>query len=183
MIAGMLGDLRHALRQLLKRPGFAAVAIVTLALGIGANTAIFSVVNSVLLRPLPVDEPERIVMVWESNLSRGWPRFSASPANYMDWVEQNDVFDHVGAYSNASVTLTGNGDPERLPGTYAWASVFSAVNAENQRILLSLRFSAPPRTLRLILPFLRYLGNPCVPAAQPQTDSLAALAGCSPRSK
>ena len=130
MIAGMLGDLRYALRQLLKRPGFSTVAIITVALGIGANTAIFSVVNSVLLRPLPVDAPDRIVMVWESNLSRGWPRFSASPANYMDWVEQNDVFDHVGAYSNASVTLTGNGDPERLPGTYAWASVFFAVNAQ-----------------------------------------------------
>lgn len=99
MIAGLLSDLRHALRQLLKRPGFATVAIVTLALGIGANTAIFSVVNSVLLRPLPVHDPDRIVMVWESNLSRGWPRFPASPANYMDWVEQNDVFDHVGAYS------------------------------------------------------------------------------------
>lgn len=130
MIAGLLSDLRHALRQLLKRPGFATVAIVTLALGIGANTAIFSVVNSVLLRPLPVHDPDRIVMVWESNLSRGWPRFSASPANYMDWVEQNDVFDHVGAYAGTSVTLTGDGTPELLSGTYAWASVFAAVDAK-----------------------------------------------------
>ncbi len=130
MIAGLLSDLRHALRQLLKQPGFAAVAIATLALGIGANTAIFSVVNGVLLRPLPVDNPDRIVMVWESNLSRGWPRFSASPANYMDWVEQNDVFDHVGAYAGASVTLTGDGAAERLTGTYAWASVFSAFDAK-----------------------------------------------------
>ncbi len=69
-------------------------------------------------------------MVWESNLERGWPRFSASPANYMDWVEENDVFDHVGAYAGASVTLTGDGTPERLTATYAWASVFSAVDAK-----------------------------------------------------
>ncbi len=130
MIAGLWSDLRHALRQLLKQPGFATVAIATLALGIGANTAIFSVVNGVLLRPLPVDSPDRIVMVWESNLERGWPRFSASPANYMDWVEQNDVFDHVGAYAGASVTLTGDGAAERLTGTYAWASVFSAFDAK-----------------------------------------------------
>ena len=130
MIAGMLGDLRNAMRQLLKRPGFATIAIVTLALGIGANTAIFSVVHSVLLRPLPLHNADRIVMVWESNLSRGWPRFSASPANYTDWVEQNDVFDHVGAYAGASVTLTGDGSPELLSGTYAWASVFAAVDAK-----------------------------------------------------
>ena len=87
-MASLLSDLRFATRQLIRKPGFTVVAVVTLSLGVGANTAIFSVVNGVLLRPLGFDEPDEIVMVWESNPGRGFPRFTASPANFVDWVDE-----------------------------------------------------------------------------------------------
>src|SRR5688572_24746418 len=82
-------DLRYALRTLWKSPGFAVVAILALGLGIGANTAIFSVVNAVLLRPLPLPDPDRLVLVEETNFGKGWPRFAVAPPNFVDWREQN----------------------------------------------------------------------------------------------
>ena len=127
MIGGSWSDLQYAVRQLVKHPGFTAVAVLTLALGIGANTAIFSVVNGVLLRPLAVRHPGMVVMVWESNPSRGWDFFTASPANYVDWVEQNEVFDHIGAYNGGSQTFNGDGEPERVDATFAAASVFEVL--------------------------------------------------------
>ena len=80
-----LQDLRYAARALRKSPGFTVVAAMTLALGVGANTAIFSVVNAVMLRPLPFTEPDRLVRIWESNLERGWPTFAVSHPNFLDW--------------------------------------------------------------------------------------------------
>ena len=87
----VFSDVRHAVRMLTKSPGFAAVAIATLALGIGANTAIFSVVESVLLRPLPYPEPDRLVDVFESFAERGISQFSASAPNYIDWRARESI--------------------------------------------------------------------------------------------
>src|SRR5260370_11114797 len=105
-------DLRYALRMLKKRPGFTIVAILTLALGIGANTAIFSVVNAVLLRPLPYPESNRLVFLGE--WSEQIPEMSISMANFNDWRNQNKVFESMVAYQNDNVVLTGRGEPERL---------------------------------------------------------------------
>src|SRR5687767_8751849 len=99
-------DLRYALRMLAKNPGFTAVAIIALALGIGANTAIFSVVNTVLLRPLPFKDPERLVMVFEDSRAHGFPRDTPTAANYIDWRDQNQVFEGMGAIAGVSLNLT-----------------------------------------------------------------------------
>ena len=121
----MLKDLRHGLRSLAKRPGLTAVALVTLALGIGVNTAIFSAVDSVLLRPLPFNDPDRVVAVWEHTPHLGIVRNEFAPANYFDLREQNTVFDGVGAFGQLSVNHTGAGEPEQLEGQLATANVFA----------------------------------------------------------
>ena len=105
-------DLRYALRMLRKSPGFTVVAILTLALGIGANCAIFSVVNAVLLRPLPYPDANRLVFLGE--WSEQIPEMSISMANFNDWRSQNKVFENMVAYQNDNVVLTGKGEPERL---------------------------------------------------------------------
>src|SRR5690242_15791517 len=95
-------DFRYSFRVLLKNPGFAAIAIAVLALGIGANTAIFSVVNAVLLRPLPFRDAGRLVRVWHVPPAKSFPgisRFSVSAANYIDWESQNHSFDRMAIYS------------------------------------------------------------------------------------
>jgi predicted permease len=107
-----LQDLRYALRMLMKSPGFTAVAMVTLALGIGANTAIFSVVNAVLLRPLPYPESNRLVFLGE--WSEQVPEMSISMANFNDWRAQNKVFESMVPYQGDNVVLTGRGEPERV---------------------------------------------------------------------
>jgi predicted permease len=107
-------DIRLGLRQLRKNPGFAAVAILTLALGIGANTAIFSVINSVLLRPLPYHDPENLVMVWESNSQHINSHNTVSPPNFLDWQSRNTVFSSMSFIFDERDNLTGNGDPEEI---------------------------------------------------------------------
>jgi putative ABC transport system permease protein len=118
-------DLRFALRTLAKNPGFAAVAILTLALGFGANTAIFSVVNAVLLRPLPFRDSDRICLLTER--LRTAPSIGPSYQNYRDWRDQAQSFEGVFAARNATFTLTGLGDPERIPGQQVTASFFGAL--------------------------------------------------------
>jgi putative ABC transport system permease protein len=108
----LLQDIRFAIRLLLKNPSFAAVAIITLALGIGANTAIFSVINAILLRPLPYPQAERLVLL--SEFSEQIPDMSISMANFDDWRKQNTVFESMMPYQNDDVVLTGRGEPERL---------------------------------------------------------------------
>jgi predicted permease len=130
MFGDILQDLRYGLRTLRKHPGFTAVAVVALALGIGANTAIFSVVNTVLLRPLPYKDPDRLVMVWEDATKSGYPRDTPSAANYIDWREQNRVFEGMAAVADQSFNLTGAGDPERLDGKRASANLFGLLGVE-----------------------------------------------------
>lgn len=107
-------DLRYAIRQLWRRPGFSFIALAMLALGIGANTAIFSVVYTVLLRPLPFPQPDQLVRIWESRVEQGWDRSSVAPANFWDFREMNRSFVELGAYRFASANLTGMEQAERL---------------------------------------------------------------------
>ena len=125
-------DLRYAARMLVKNPGFTAVAVIALALGIGANTAIFSVVNTVLLRPLPYKDPERLMMVFEDSRAHGYPRDTPTAANYIDWRDQNQVFESMAAIAGGSFNLTGVGDPERIAGYRVSASLFPMLGVSPQ---------------------------------------------------
>jgi putative ABC transport system permease protein len=107
-------DIRYGMRSLLKYPGFTAVAAITLALGIGANTSIFSLVNAVLLRPLTFAEPDRLMQVFEDASAIGFPRGDVASGNYADWKRQQAVFDDMAALTPRSFSLTGEGDPERI---------------------------------------------------------------------
>jgi predicted permease len=118
-------DIRFGFRSLLKRPGATAIALVTLALGIGVNTAIFSAVDSILLRPLPLRDPERLVSVWEQTPALGIHQNQAAPANFFDLRNQNSVFEALGAYGPLDINLTGAGEPERLDGQLVSANVFT----------------------------------------------------------
>jgi putative ABC transport system permease protein len=117
-------DVRFGARMLWKRPGFTAVAVLTLALGIGANTAIFSLVNAVLLKPLPFPEPERLVMLWEDAARIGFPQNTPAPANYVDWKTQTRSFEGMTAVSWVSLNLTGYGEPQKLNGNAVGAELF-----------------------------------------------------------
>ena len=105
-------DLRYAVRMMIKAPGLAAVAVIILALGIGANTAIFSVVNGVLLKPLPYRDPARLVMVWAKN-PKGIPRNQVSAPNFLDWKNRSHAFEDMAAFTGWDFTLTGLGEPEK----------------------------------------------------------------------
>jgi putative ABC transport system permease protein len=117
-------DLRYGVRMLMKAPGFSVVATIALALGIGANTAIFSVVNAVLLRPLPFPNAERLMMVWETDPTRGYQRGSASYPNFVDWREQNQAFEHIASYHTNDFIMTGRGESTRLQGAVVNADLF-----------------------------------------------------------
>jgi putative ABC transport system permease protein len=121
----LLQDLRYAVRVLLKKPGFTALSVIALALGIGANSAIFSVVNAVLLRSLPYDDPERLVMVWGTMPQTD--RASVSPADFIDYQEQNRVFEQVAAFNAAGFTLTGAEEPEQIRGARVSSGFFSVL--------------------------------------------------------
>ena len=121
-----LQDVRYGVRQLLSSPGFTAIAIITLALGIGANAAIFSFVNAVLLKPLPYPHPERIVSVWEKNPA-GFPTNFISTLNFLDWKQQNRCFESLSAVARDTVTLTGSGRPEELNVQRVSASYFKVL--------------------------------------------------------
>jgi len=122
----LLQDIRFGLRVLWKSKGFTAVAVVTLALGIGANTAIFSVVDAVLLRPLSYREPDRMVALWENVPAKGG-KWRVAPANFLDWKEQNQVFEEVSAFSASGFNLTGGGEPEQLRGARVSGGYFGVL--------------------------------------------------------
>src|SRR6478609_2886151 len=130
---GLLQDLRYAVRQLRKAPGFAAVAVITLALGIGANTAIFSVVNGVLLRPLAFKEPDLLVRVWHTPPQKSFPgitQFTVSPANFLDWQDQNHVFEHMAIYGFRLFTLTGGDKAEQIVASTISRDFFETIGVK-----------------------------------------------------
>jgi putative ABC transport system permease protein len=154
--------------MLSKSPGFAAVAILTLALGIGANTAIFSVVDPLIIHPLPFKDLDRLVKVWETIPSRGVDHNEVSLANFFDWRQQNDVFDQLGAYSWWTVNVSGIEVPERVQGFLVTPDLFTALGVnpilgrtflpeeekpgKNHVVMLSygywqLRFAGDPRII------------------------------------
>ncbi len=130
MLHELLHDLRHGLRSMLKSPGFTLVALTTMALGIGANTAMFSIVNGVILKPLPYPEADRVVRLWESNLPRGWSTFSIAPLNFWDWQERNRSLELLGAYRTAAVVHTGGDQPESLRAYRVSEQYLAIVGAE-----------------------------------------------------
>jgi predicted permease len=123
----MLQDLRHAARGLARAPGFTGAAVFTLALGLGANTAIFSVVDAALLRPLPFDDPERLVLVWET--MGDWKTRWVAPANFVDWRRDARSFEALAGYSSSDVNLTGAGEPERLKSAVVSDNLFDLLGA------------------------------------------------------
>ena len=127
----LIKDIRYGIRSLSKRPGFAAVAVITLALGIGANTAIFSVVNATLLRPLPFKDPDRLVMVWGylPQLAQQGDKFPSSAGNYLGLVKDTKSYDQLSAFRQWTWQLTHSGEPERLEGVRVSANFFNAVGA------------------------------------------------------
>src|SRR5437899_4626801 len=120
-------DLRYAGRTLVERPGFTVVAALTLALGVGGSTAIFSVVDAVLLRPLPYTDPERLVMVWAR--MAGSPQMAASWPEFVDWREQSHSFSDMAVWRAQSVNLTSAGEPERLVGAFVSDRFFPILGA------------------------------------------------------
>jgi len=122
-------DLRYGVRMLLKNPGFAIVAVIALALGIGANAAIFSVVNTVLLRSLPYDDPDRLMVLRENKLPE-FPEFSVSPGNFLDWQKENTTFEKLAAINGTAYNLVGDAEPERLRGARVSAGLFEMLGAK-----------------------------------------------------
>jgi len=130
-MTAIVQDLRYACRTLLKRPGFAAIVILTLAFGIGANTAIFSVVNAVLLRPLDLDDPDRLLMIWETSERLGPDALMvASYANFEDWKEQNTTFEAMSTFKPMEHLLTGRDEPERIRGACVTAGFFATLRVK-----------------------------------------------------
>lgn len=125
--ANFAGDVRFALRLLLRAPGFSLVAILTFAVGIGINTAVFNVVNGVLLRPLPYPEAERITMLWMDNRRQGIREDITSYPNYLDWRAQSTSYEQMAAFTRTALSLTGSGEPERLIGASVTANFFEVM--------------------------------------------------------
>src|SRR5690242_17238275 len=112
----LIQDLKYSIRLLGKNRGFTMVAILALALGIGANSAIFSVVNAVLLRPLPYHQPDQLMTVWENNKNLNVEQEPASFPNFVDWRDQNQVFEGLAAFATWLPNITNDGEPERIAG-------------------------------------------------------------------
>src|ERR1051326_6974473 len=137
-MSGFAQDVRFAFRTLRKTPAFTALTVAILALGIGANTAIFSLVDAALFRPLPFSEPDRLAMLWEHAPAHAHNR--VAPLNYVDWSEQNDVFLSMAAVSGGGRTLTiGGHEPERIPGQSVTAAFFDVLRV---RALMGRTFTA-----------------------------------------
>src|SRR5215813_9782618 len=125
-------DLRYGARMLLKRPGFTLIAVITLSLGIGANAAIFSVINTALLRPLPYPQSERLVWIWGTNPPADIKQEGASLPDFVDWKAQNRSFAAMGGFANFSPILTDAGEPERLTGALVTDGFFTTLGVSPQ---------------------------------------------------
>ena len=128
-----LHDARYAIRMLLKRPGFTVIVVLTLALGIGANTTIFSAIDAVLLNPLPYEAPDRLMVVWETNKQSGGAaadRSEATIGNFLDWQSRNHVFDQMGSLFYTDMHLTGVGDPERIKSCVVTTNFFQVLGVQ-----------------------------------------------------
>jgi putative ABC transport system permease protein len=160
-------DARYATRMLFKHPAFTLVAALALALGIGANTAIFSVVNAVMIRPLPYRDASRLVMVWEDNRNRGRHQNVVSPANFLDWKEQGDVFEDMAALYDTRLNLTDVADPEEVAAQRVTLNMFDLLGAQP---MLGRTFepddAQPARQDSVILSYglwqRRFGGNPAI---------------------
>ena len=130
VLESALRDLRFGARLLLKDRSFTGMAVLMLALGIGANTAIFSVVSAVLLKPMPYRDADRLVMVWEQNPHRGWLENNVSAANFLDWQKQNHVFADLAAFESDSFDLAGDNHPEEVSGERVTANLFSLLGVQ-----------------------------------------------------
>src|SRR5687767_5101192 len=106
--------MKHALRSLAKSPGYTAIAVLIVAIGIGAATAMFSTVNALVLRPISLPEPERLAVIWETQLERNLPQFSVSVPNYADWAARNQSWESLAAVDTRAMNLTGGAEPELL---------------------------------------------------------------------
>src|SRR3989440_12001127 len=129
----LVADFRYGLRILLRNPGFTLAAMVVLALGIGANSAIFSFVNAVMLRPLPYQDASRIMQVWHVPPGKSFPGmsfFSVSPANYLDWQSQNRSFEQLAAYGFESFNVGGGERPEAIRGAAVAPGFFSILRVQ-----------------------------------------------------
>ena len=135
-MGNLLQDIRYGFRRLLKRPGITAIAVASLGLGIGANTSIFSVVNAVLLRPLPYQDSQRLVVLWETNSQQIAVQMKVqdhnqvAPANFLDWSKQNQVFEEMAAARFLNFNLTGGDRPERIPGAIVTQNLFSVLQVK-----------------------------------------------------
>src|SRR4029453_1499790 len=125
---GLSQDLRYGIRMMLRHRGFTAVAVLTLGLGIGANTAIFSVVNAGILRPLPLSHPDRIIRMYGK--FSGGERASTSPPDFLDYRAQNSSFEEFAAFRSSSYNLTGDGEPERVLGGNVTTNYFRALGVK-----------------------------------------------------
>src|SRR5688500_279032 len=161
-----MSDFRLAFRSLYRAPGFALVAILTLALGIGANAAVFSVVDGILLKPLPYASPDELVMVWEHNLARDNRTNSVSPGNYIHWREQQTSFVDMAAVFRTSVNLSEQGAPEEVRAQIVGEPLFRLLGISP---IMGRTFrpdeDVPPRTKMIISHGLwqrRFAGDPAI---------------------
>ena len=130
MTATLLQDLRFAARTFLRSPRFTIPAVLALALGIGATSAIFSVVRGVMLKPLPYPDPDRLVIVWENNLRRNRPRNVIGAANFVEWRERNRSFDHLGMVGPSRINVILNGQPEEVAGLSVSSDALAALGVQ-----------------------------------------------------
>ena len=126
----LLSDIRYAFRNLISRPAFTLIAVVTLALGIGANSCIFSAINALLLKPLPIPNQERVMTIWDKDSSHGWEHNEVTMANYFDWRAQNQSFEQLALYRWWSTNLTGVDTPERVQGFLVTGNFFDALGVK-----------------------------------------------------